>query len=88
MHPHSSPTAPEASSATPTGISAVVDADGRLAHSLAWQTAGRIDTTIPVKRGPTIFARAGNIIPVLFGFLLVIAGIAVGRSRRYSATNI
>jgi apolipoprotein N-acyltransferase len=74
--------------ATPTGISAVIDADGRLLKSLPWKTAGRIDTTIPAARAPTLFARAGNIIPVLFGFLLLIAAIAVGRSRRYSAGDI
>ena len=74
--------------ATPTGISAVIDADGRLLKSLPWKTAGRIDTTIPPARQPTLFARAGNLIPVLFGFLLLIAGIAVGRSRRYSAAGI
>ena len=74
--------------ATPTGISAVIDADGRLRSSLPWRTAGRIDTVIPTPRQPTLFARAGNVIPVAFGFLLLIAGIAVGRSRRYSAANI
>jgi apolipoprotein N-acyltransferase len=73
---------------TPTGISAVIDADGRLLNSLPWRTAGRIDTVLPTPRPPTIFARFGNIIPVLLGFLLIIAGIAVGRGRRYSATAI
>ena len=73
---------------TPTGISAVVDADGRLLHSLPWRTAGRIDTVIPPAREPTLFARAGHLIPVIFGFLLLIAGIAVARSRRYSAADI
>ena len=74
--------------ATPTGISAVVDADGRLVHSLPWRIAGRIDATMPPPRPPTLFARAGNLIPVIFGFLLLIAGIAVARSRRYSAAGI
>ena len=74
--------------ATPTGISAVIDADGRLLNSLPWRTAGRIDTSIPPAREPTVFARGGNLIPVIFGFLLVIAGIAVGRHRRYSAGDI
>jgi len=74
--------------ATPTGISAVIDADGRLLHSLKWKTAGRIDTMLPPVRAPTLFAKAGNIIPVAFGFVLLIAGIAVGRHRRYSAELI
>lgn len=74
--------------ATPTGISAVIDADGRLLNSLPWQAAGRIDTHIPPPRQPTIFARTGNILPVVFGVLLLGAGIAVGRSRRYSPAGI
>ena len=73
---------------TPTGISAVIDADGRLLDSLPWNTAGRIDANIPPPRQPTIFARAGNILPVAFGFFLLAAGIAVGRSRRYSRADI
>lgn len=74
--------------ATPTGISAVIDADGRLLNSLPWNSAGRIDTNIPPPRQPTIFARTGNILPVALGFLLLSAAIAVGRSRRYSPTDI
>jgi apolipoprotein N-acyltransferase len=74
--------------ATPTGISAVVDADGRLLKSLPWHSAGRIDTVIPAARAPTLFARLSNIIPVVLGFLLIAAGIAAGRFRRYSAANI
>ena len=74
--------------ATPTGISAVIDADGRLLDSLPWQTAGRIDTHIPPAREPTIFSRTGNILPVALGVLLLAAGIAVGRSRRYSPGSI
>ncbi len=74
--------------ATPTGISAVVDADGRLLKSLPWHAAGRIDVRLPPARPATLFARLGNVIPVVLGFLLIIAGIAVGRSRRYSADDI
>jgi apolipoprotein N-acyltransferase len=73
--------------ATPTGISAVVGADGRLLKSLPWHAAGIIDMALPPAHPATLFARLGNVIPVLFGFLLIIAGIAVGRSRRYSAGN-
>ena len=74
--------------ATPTGISAVIAADGRLLHSLPWQAAGRIDAVLPPARAPTLFARLGNVVPVLLGFLLILAGIAVKRSRRYSPGDI
>ena len=67
---------------TPTGISAVVDANGRIVKSLPWRTPGIIDTRIPPAFGPTLFARFGNIIPLLLGFLLIIGGIVLGRTRR------
>jgi apolipoprotein N-acyltransferase len=60
---------------TPTGISAVIDAEGRLVRSLPWRTAGVIDARLPAPKAPTLFARAGNILPFLFALLLV--GIAV-----------
>jgi apolipoprotein N-acyltransferase len=75
--------------ATPTGISALIDANGRLLQSLPWRTAGKIDAVLPPARAPTPFARFGNIIPIVLGFLLLlIAAIAVGRGRRYSAEPI
>ena len=36
---------------------------------------------------PTPFARFGNVIPLALGFLLLIAAIALGRSRRYRPTH-
>ncbi len=72
---------------TPTGISALIDSDGRLLKSLPWQGAGVIDATLPLPRGPTPFARLGNLIPLALGFLLLIGAIALGRSRRYSAAT-
>lgn len=67
---------------TPTGISAVIDADGRVQNSIPWGSAGIIDTTLPSPTTPTPFARFGNLIPLLLGFALLIGGIAVGRTRR------
>jgi apolipoprotein N-acyltransferase len=67
---------------TPTGISAVIDADGRLSHSLPWQRAGVIDAVLPAPKPPTIFARAGNILPFLFALLLAGMAIAVRRKAR------
>ena len=71
---------------TPTGISAVVDARGRVLRSLPWQTAGVIDATLPAPLAPTPFARAGNFIPLTLAFLALIAAIALDRRRRYRQT--
>lgn len=57
--------------ATPTGISAVIDADGRIVESLGHGKAGRIDTQLPMANAPTLFARYGNILPVGFALLLI-----------------
>ena len=67
---------------TPTGISAVIDARGRLLHSIGWKTAGAIDSVLPAPLAPTLFARLGNLIPLSLGFLLLFSAIALGRSRR------
>jgi apolipoprotein N-acyltransferase len=67
---------------TPTGISAVIDARGRVVKKLAWRSAGIIDANLPpAATSPTIFARLGNIIPLVLGFLLIIGGIVLGRRR-------
>lgn len=57
--------------ATPTGISAIIDADGRMLHSLPLGTAGRIDARLPTAKPPTLFARFGNILPLGFAVLLI-----------------
>jgi len=69
--------------ATPTGISAVVDARGNVVKQLPWRTAGVIDAILPpAANSPTPFARFGNVIPLVLGFLLIIGGIVLGRRRR------
>ncbi|WP_380878945.1 apolipoprotein N-acyltransferase [Sphingomonas sp. DBB INV C78] len=62
--------------ATPTGISAVIDAHGHVLKSLPWRTAGAIDARLPVARAPTLFARFGNILPMLFALALIAVAIA------------
>jgi apolipoprotein N-acyltransferase len=57
--------------ATPTGISAVIDADGRIDKSLPSGKAGRIDAFLPSAKAPTLFARYGNILPLGFAALLI-----------------
>ena len=68
--------------ATPTGISAVIDADGRILDSLPMHEAGRIDTVVPPAHAPTLFARFGNGLPVGFALLLLALAIAFRRSGR------
>jgi apolipoprotein N-acyltransferase len=68
---------------TPTGISAVIDADGNVLHSLPYQKAGFIQTHLPPAHTPTLFGRYGNILPLAFAFLLTAFGIALRRVRRY-----
>ncbi|MFN4358180.1 apolipoprotein N-acyltransferase [Sphingopyxis alaskensis] len=66
--------------ATPTGISAVIDADGRIVQSLPMHAAGRIDTIVPSAHEPTLFARFGNALPV--GFALALLALAIAFRRR------
>lgn len=68
--------------ATPTGISAVIDADGRVLDSIPWRSAGAIETRLPPARPPTLFARYGNVLPFLFVGLLVLLAIARRRIAR------
>ncbi|HYI41192.1 MAG TPA: apolipoprotein N-acyltransferase [Allosphingosinicella sp.] len=65
--------------ATPTGISAVIDSDGRLLRSLPWRTAGVIDTRLPAPRPPTLFARFGNVLPLVFSLLLAALAMVAQR---------
>ncbi|HVL77777.1 MAG TPA: apolipoprotein N-acyltransferase, partial [Sphingomicrobium sp.] len=68
---------------TPTGISAIIDARGRLTQSLPWLQAGVIDSQLPVAAlSPTLFARLGNWIPLALAFALLIGGIVLGGRRR------
>ncbi len=61
--------------ATPTGISAIIDADGRILKSLPLGTAGRIDSTVPPTHTSTWFAIWGNAAPLMFAVLLLAAGL-------------
>ena len=64
---------------TPTGISAVIDADGRLLASLPWRTPGAIERPLPPAQAPTPFARYGNILPWLLVLFLAAIGFASRR---------
>ena len=55
-----------------TGISAIIDAEGRLLQTLPLYQPGTITTGLPVARPPTLYARLGDLI-----FLAMLAFIAV-----------
>ena len=69
--------------ATPTGISAVIDARGEVVSQLPWRRAGVLDVVLPpAANSPPVFARFGNSIPIVLGFGLMFAGIVLGVRRR------
>ncbi|MES2002119.1 MAG: apolipoprotein N-acyltransferase [Pseudomonadota bacterium] len=68
---------------TPTGISAVIDAHGAVVKELPWRTAGVIDAVLPPhSNAGTMFSRIGNLLPIIFGLLLIAGGIVLARRRR------
>ena len=70
--------------ATPTGISAIIDANGHITQSLRLGTDGRIDALLPRAKAPTLFARFGNVVPIaLAGLLILIALLPLARRRGY-----
>jgi apolipoprotein N-acyltransferase len=69
--------------ATTTGISAVIDADGIVRQFVLRHQAGRLDGMIPPAAEPTLFARYGNVLPILLaGLLLAVSLVAMRRPKR------
>ncbi len=67
---------------TPTGISAVIDAQGRVVQSIGMGKAGRIDTTLPPAHRPSLFSALGNAIPASLSIILIFFAIALARRTR------
>jgi apolipoprotein N-acyltransferase len=71
---------------TPTGISAVIDADGRILQQIANGKAAYIAAALPARHDPTPFARFGNILPLCFAVMLLLSAmllpLARGRTSR------
>lgn len=68
--------------ATTNGISAVIDARGRVVHSLPRPVAGRIDGTIPPASAPTLFARLGNGLALAWAALIALCAVLALKRRR------
>ncbi len=67
---------------TPTGISAVINAQGQIIKRLRFQKPGVISATLPLPAAPTFFSAHGNMIGLAFAFILGALGVALGRLRR------
>jgi apolipoprotein N-acyltransferase len=68
--------------ATPTGISAIIDADGQVLASVPLHQAGAVELPIPGAHAPTLFARLGNWMALITGLLLTACAIAITRRAR------
>lgn len=68
---------------TPTGISAIINANGQIVRSLPMGRSGAIEAPIPPAFPPTLFARVGNWMVLLVPALLVTCAVALRRRARY-----
>ena len=66
---------------TTNGISAVVDANGLVRQYLPRPVAARLDGVVPPPHAPTLFARAGNALPLCWAAILLVAALLVLRRR-------
>lgn len=64
---------------TTTGISAVVDADGKVVQSIPLGRAGVIAGMLPAPHQPTLFARWGNMLVLLWATVLFAASAVASR---------
>lgn len=64
--------------ATPTGVSAIIDSQGRLTASLGLGESGVLTGALPAPQPVTLYARFGDA-PVIFGLFLLSLGLAVFR---------
>jgi len=67
---------------TTNGISAVIDANGIVRDFLPRPVAGRLDGVVPPAHAPTLFARAGNLLPLCWAVVLLVAAALALRTRR------
>jgi apolipoprotein N-acyltransferase len=73
---------------TPTGISAIIAADGRILASIPMHKGGAIEAPVPPAFAPTLFSRLGNWMAAIVAALLVILAIAIRRRARYGRSRI
>jgi apolipoprotein N-acyltransferase len=67
---------------TPTGISALVDATGRVLAQVGHGRPGAFTARLPGASGPTLFARGGNALPLGLALILLVSVVAISRRSR------
>ncbi|MBN8808231.1 MAG: apolipoprotein N-acyltransferase [Sphingomonas sp.] len=67
---------------TPTGISAIIAADGRILTAIGMHRTGAIEAPIPPRFAPTPFSRLGNWTVAIAALALTLIAIAIRRRRR------
>ncbi|HEX2794192.1 MAG TPA: apolipoprotein N-acyltransferase, partial [Croceicoccus sp.] len=67
---------------TTTGISAVIDAGGVVRDHAPKLTAARLDGHVPPALAPTPFARLGNVLPLGWALVLLVAAMVASRRAR------
>ncbi|WP_425230488.1 apolipoprotein N-acyltransferase [Sphingomonas sp.] len=70
--------------ATPTGISAVIAADGALLAIIPPGRAGALTVPLPQPLPPTLFSRLGNWLALVTAVLLAAGAVAIRRRARYA----
>ncbi len=65
--------------ATPTGVSAIVDAHGTVLAQIGAERAGAIELTMPPPLAPTLFSRMGNTMAALVATLLLALALVMRR---------
>jgi apolipoprotein N-acyltransferase len=68
--------------ATPTGISAIIDANGTLLATVPPHVAGAIELPIPPPHAPTLFARVGNLMAFITATVMLLFAVAIRRWSR------
>lgn len=64
---------------TTTGISAVIDAEGNVVDHVPSGEAGVLHGRIPQAKAPTLFAKLGNALPLIWAAILAVLGLGIPR---------
>ncbi|MFM6951201.1 MAG: apolipoprotein N-acyltransferase [Novosphingobium sp.] len=67
---------------TTTGISAVIDGRGVVRQHVPRLVPGRLDGQVPAALAPTLFSRLGNMLPLGWSIVLLVAGMVASRRRK------